>query len=716
MRAATRRFGLCAAGAALCACSRRELEFAGARLPFGDRLEGARFEVKDPLPVADLVDEVLWVRDGLAGIVVELDGDDGVEERAGQRALTRWTLPLLPAPLEAGGPELPELIDLPLPLLEDGLDDERPNGFWIEDDGHLAVLSAPGRERPGELTLQYTVYAANLAGTALGAGFPLRDLLALRARHGDFSAEALALPAGSTLALELPPVPAGRIEGAFSSAVADYEGTVPEVAVRVGGETLFRGLAGEGVQGRAGFGVSAAPWLDLPGSRGTRTLEIEVQGTPGDLVLFEEASWARPRRWSDGQNTLLLVIDSLRADRLAAYGNAQGVTPNLDRFGHDALRFDEAWSTSSMTLSSVASMLTSTYGSEHLAWLPDQRLGRGVATLAERFRTGGYRTAAFTEGGFVSPPFGLDRGFTVFDGTSGGIDETLARVRAFLDTAGTGPWFVFVHTYEVHAPYEPPQEEREKIERRYPNALRGLPADPRSLREQEGRPGRLPENTLAALRALYDAQVRVADVALGAFFDDLRARRLYDDTQICVTADHGEEFFEHGALGHGDALYPEVVHVPLFLKRPGRQEANISRTEPVSLIDLAPTLLDGADQASLADGAGFDGVSLLSGDAPSPIYADRNDAQAGLLSAFRREHFVLLHGEYIEPRRVEAPELYNLRADPGATNNVSLTEKAALQQARTRLKQFEELYGEARVEGVELFLDPGQRERLQRFL
>jgi arylsulfatase A-like enzyme len=692
------------------ACSPRELSLEAARLPLGLRLSTARLDVHET-PEVQGVQEVLWVSAGLAGIAVELAQEDGKTSRIGDRQVVRWRLPVPPAPPSAGD-ELPELLDLDLPRMEVG--EKRGNGYWIED-GHLVIIHGASKELPETLRLAYTVHAARLAGTGHAAGVAPADMLLVRARRGDFSAEALALPSSATLTLTLPPVPAGRLEGVFAAVLPEPDGVGPEVVVSAGGAELFRGVVGSGERGGTLLGTSFEPWVGLPPSDEPSEVSIEVRGPPGELVLFEAPAWSRPRSWTDGDNVLLVVVDGLRADRLAIHGNRRKLTPSLDLFARGALSYDEAWSTSSFTLSSVASLLTSTHGTEHQATLPDRRLGPGVETLAERFSAAGYRTAAFTEGGFVSPPFGLDRGFATFDGTSDGAAATVDRAVAFIERAGAGPWFVLVHTYALHAPYEPPADAKASVERRFPDALHGLPPDPRALAKQIAKAGGMPPDALALLQGLYDESVRFADAELGRLFDELRRLKLYEDAVICVTADHGEEFGEHGFLGHADTLYPEVLHVPLLLKLARGERANTTFADPVSLIDLAPTLLTVAGEERQLAGSGFDGVSLVGGRDPTPVFAQRDAAEVELLAAMRREEFVLIHGEYAHPRRAQQPELYDLGKDPGALKSLGRSEKMGLQEMKNRMELVEERFGTARTEASEVYLDPEQAVRLERF-
>jgi hypothetical protein len=178
-------------------CGRRELAFGGAMLRLAERVADAEFAVRAPLPLEGIVDEVVWVRDGLANVIVSLRSADGVGGAAGGHALLRFGLPLIPAPPEAGGPDLPEIVGFPLERISTADPKAPANGFWLQG-GQLGVVHSTAFRLPETLHLRYTVYAAQLAGTALGAGFARADMLVVRARRGPVSALALALPTGAT--------------------------------------------------------------------------------------------------------------------------------------------------------------------------------------------------------------------------------------------------------------------------------------------------------------------------------------------------------------------------------------------------------------------------------------------------------------------------------------------------------------------------------------
>jgi arylsulfatase A-like enzyme len=702
MRAGTLTLLLAAALAG--ACGRRELAFGGAVLRLEERVADAELAVRAPLPLEGIVDEVVWVRDGLANVIVSLRSADGVGGAAGGHALLRFGLPLVPAPPEAGGPDLPEIVGFPLERISTADPKAPANGFWLEG-GQLGVVHSTAFRLPETLHLRYTVYAAQLAGTALGAGFARAETLVVRSRRGPVSATSLALPTGATFALTLPPVAAGRLEGAFRALGPARGGAQRdvEVALRVGGAVVFdEVLPSDGAP--ASLGTRSRPWIELAASPDERTLAIDVRGAPGGVVLFELPLWVRPRSWKEGPNVLLVVIGGLRADTLESHGGAGNATPEIDRLAGQALRFADAWATSSWALPSMATILTSTYGSEHLAVRHDRRLGRGVTTLAEVFRDAGYRTLAFTDGGFVAPLRGLDRGFDLFDASGGGAAAVVQRMREFLQQSPEGPWFALVHVGDPLPPYTPPAKARADVELRHHAAARLRAPNPAAYLDlaRAGLP--VPGALAAYMRDLYAEEVRAADRAIGALLDDLRARELFTDALIALTSDHGQEFGEHGFLGDGDTLYPEVLRVPLILKLPKNAKSGMTEREPVSLIDLAPTLLQGAELGSRLAGTGFDGVSLIGGRAPTPIFAEREHPVAGPIYALRDGRYLVVRGRPAF-RGGLAVQTFDVVVDPGARNDLRDARGALTKSLLARIDAHLAEHP-PRVEGAEVALAP----------
>jgi arylsulfatase A-like enzyme len=416
----------------------------------------------------------------------------------------------------------------------------------------------------------------------------------------------------------------------------------------------------------------------------------------------------------------VLLIDTLRADRLGALGGERDLSPALDKLADESLVFTESWSTCSWTLPSVATIFTSNHAEQHRARTKAQRVSADVDTLAGVLRDAGYRTAAFTDGGMVHHSFGLERGFMLWNTMGGPLPVILSRARQFLETAGDGPYFLFVHSYEVHSPYDPPEEARAAVVARHGDLLGGRAADPLQVEDLITRRDgtwRVPPDLAAMLEALYDEEVRFTDREVGEWLDELRGSGVLDRALFVVTSDHGEEFGEHGLLGHSDTLYREQLHVPLLLRFPagsplaahnGRRDG-----DPISHLDLAPTLVDALGLGDRLLGTTFDGVSVFASSRRSPIWATRFHDATGLLTALRDRRHVWIDGTYRAPRGAPGPELYDLASDPRELENLRQAapeEAARLAEIRRALL---ERYGARHKVDTRAEVDAELEQRLQ---
>jgi arylsulfatase len=305
---------------------------------------------------------------------------------------------------------------------------------------------------------------------------------------------------------------------------------------------------------------------------------------------------------------LLLSVDTLRADRLGAYGSERGLTPRLDALAAESLVFDAAYAPTSHTLPSVAALLSGRYPEELGVWSNASRLPAGTPTLAGAFREAGFRTAAVVSNWVVRRQSGLDAGFEHYDDrlpqleaaramperlAADTSDAALAALDACLPDAAAR-CFLWVHYQDPHGPYTPPAGARERHlarELAVPDGARRLPI----LASNFGLGG-IPhyqaldgETRVAFYRAGYDAEVEALDAELGRLLDGLRERGLGPSAVVVFTADHGESLGEDDYwFGHGELLSEPLVRVPLFLRVPG--EAPRRRGDLVSLVDLLPTL------------------------------------------------------------------------------------------------------------------------------
>jgi arylsulfatase A-like enzyme/Tfp pilus assembly protein PilF len=342
---------------------------------------------------------------------------------------------------------------------------------------------------------------------------------------------------------------------------------------------------------------------------------------------------------------VLISIDTLRADHLPLYGYKAGATPNLDAFGRESVVFEDLYSHCPLTLPAHASMFTGLLPPRH--GVRDNlgfRLAPEHRTLAARFKAAGLRTGGAISAYVLRAATGIAQGFDFYDdrievepGTesAGNLQrdgstavEALSR---WIEGQGGARFFAFLHLYEPHTPYSPPERHR-------------------------------------AHALAYDGDVAYADELVGRFLDGLKARGVYDRAVIAVTSDHGEGLKDHGEEEHGVFLYREAVHIPLILRLPRGARAGTRVAGIVAQADLAPTLLElagvGAD--------GMDGVSLrasLDGGAPRahPVYSE---------TLYPRYHFgwselfAVTEGRY---RYVRAPrrELFDISGDPRETTNLA---------------------------------------------
>ena len=282
---------------------------------------------------------------------------------------------------------------------------------------------------------------------------------------------------------------------------------------------------------------------------------------------------------------IFIVLDTLRADHLGFYGYERDTSPNLDAFARDSVAFKYAFTAAPWTPPSVVTMLTGLYASTHGHTPPNSRkvakramtrLSPDLVTLPRVFRRHGYRTAAVSSNPWISPLFGFDQDFEIFEYLHKlPAGDILAGAVKVLDTLTRGeqPFFLYLHFFDPHDPYAPP----EAYSAMFPLTLQ-------HSRYEYGR------RMLPEIRR-YDGEIRYLDDELGRLFAFLKQKGLYDEALIVIVGDHGEQFREHGMIHHGNALHNEEVHVPLFVRDPrsGRRSEVVEQV--VSTVDLFPTVL-----------------------------------------------------------------------------------------------------------------------------
>jgi len=326
---------------------------------------------------------------------------------------------------------------------------------------------------------------------------------------------------------------------------------------------------------------------------------------------------------------ILISIDTLRADRLGAYGYPLDTSPNFDGLAREGVLFERAIAQYPSTLTSHMSLFTGFYPQEHGVLPPSTVLAESIETFPERFHAAGFKTAGHTEGGFVSGGYGFRRGFDEFTDTSYGsdtdVERTFERGSTFLRNLDSNDRFLlFLHTYSVHDPYTPPDEYRRLFWPEEPPRV--FDSSGENLRLFNSGKLELSEEGLAYFEAMYDASVRYVDDVLGRFVAELEELDLMSDTVLIVTSDHGEEFMEHGRLAHTQ-VYPECLEVPLLVVHPevGSERRVASLVE---LVDIAPTLYE---LAGLEVPAGLSGSGLIEQISSSESVASESQAYAEVL-------------------------------------------------------------------------------------
>jgi arylsulfatase A-like enzyme len=436
------------------------------------------------------------------------------------------------------------------------------------------------------------------------------------------------------------------------------------------------------------------------------------------------------RRAAASRNIIFIVADALRADRLSCYGHNGHLTPHLDALARDGVLYRNMSAQASWTKPSVATMLTSLYPSTHRAIIERDLLPDDVLTLPEVLHEQGYRTIGFTTNMFTSAQFNFQQGYDEY--------TFLESTYPFLATRGYSQQGVFTAPYLMRSVIE--ELTQSPAPRRYHDAaslnhqaLSWLetnrdtrfflylhymdPHQPYYEHPYDGQsPGVVAQNKAPTqahyLRRLYDGEVAYLDSYLGALFAALKRWGLYDDALIVFTADHGEEFQEHGDWGHGRTLYEEQLHVPLIIKYPGGAHAGAVDVGFARGLDIAPTVLD---VAKVPIPAVMQGVSLRPGAAASraeTIFAEVN-RQSNVIRAIRTRHRKLIVANADNPRGLPAVALFDLQTDTEEQQNLAQSEPDTVGLLRAELDRVIAFAKAYAVDGQSKELDADTRERLR---
>ena len=420
-------------------------------------------------------------------------------------------------------------------------------------------------------------------------------------------------------------------------------------------------------------------------------------------------------------NVLLISLDTLRADHLSCYGYHRQTSPFLDETARRGVRFENFFVNTYATPQSHATILSGQYQEVHqVGYSKLRRRHRPAAQRSPKRRRGGgnrpptrlplkktrpelpafttpnaalpadllllpqilsalgYYTIAVTEGGFMSGNLGFSRGFTEFFDESSGPEMGAAKLLALLRDSGDGsqPVFAMFHTYEIHAPFYPP----EKYTSLFGEFESDLDLSGRRLGRLKNRASELADEDLAFMRAMYDAEIRYTDDVLRQLISELETMGFLENCLVVITSDHGEALGEHNHLLHGIAsLYDEIIRVPLILFGNGVQEGRVD-DRMASSVDIVPTIMS---YVGLRAESSFPGTDLLA-------LAETPEDEQVIFSQFGNRLYSIRSRAWklIEDRESETVELFQLSRDPHETKNRAAEFPAVQTKLQTRLEQW----------------------------
>lgn len=434
------------------------------------------------------------------------------------------------------------------------------------------------------------------------------------------------------------------------------------------------------------------------------------------------------RKTAERPHLLLIVIDTLRADRLSAYGHERETSPTIDRLAAEGVLYEEAISAAPWTLPAHASLFTGLFPRQHRTTSQSWTLPRTIPTLAELLRDAGYRTGGFSNNVWTNDQTGLRRGFEDFfplyekqnvrsEGISAddpdtdmGGKLTNDTVLEWIDDASQAkgddrPFFVFINYFEPHLPFRPPrpydrsflpedatEEEVRRLRSFYsPREYGYILRSPLT---------RVSERDLEILAALYDAEVRYSDWVLGRLLDGLEERGVLEDTVIAVTSDHGEHLGENHMLSHKLSVYDPLLEVPLVLWNPERLPDGVRVETPVQAHDVFGTFLhlagveppEGTPRLPIPGRADVPPRTHTFAELAYPeifLKVAKKKVPGWPTEPFERALTTVRQGRWkLIVGSDGSVELYDLEADPREENNLALENPEKVEELEAVLERF----------------------------
>ena len=389
---------------------------------------------------------------------------------------------------------------------------------------------------------------------------------------------------------------------------------------------------------------------------------------------------------------LLIVVDALRPDYLGVYGYERMTSPHLDKWAEQAAVFERAFTTSPWTLPSFGSMLTGELPARHAAgsrvresnWTVSSRLNDALPTLPETLAAAGFVTGAIINNPWLPRGVGLERGFDTYDYKSPDeqnhrrASEVVELSLKWIAESSESPFFFMMHILDPHMPYDAPAPVRGRFTSGMPGGFELPVVEPRKIRK---RAQSIADSERQFITAAYEEEIAYVDQELGRLFTALEEVGLFERLVIVLTADHGEELFDHGDFEHGHGMYQELLRIPLLVwgpdVLPGRH------TAPVSLVDLYDTILESVGATSTA---GTAGQSLWSAVTKGEEIPERPILAEATLYGPERRAIIRWPLKLTLETGVGRRRLYNLETDPGEQSDLAPEEERAVEYLSNELR------------------------------